>query len=158
MSSVTRPTLRRWAPNRVWVLYVAGLAPAVYNFYLGATGSLGADPVKTFELDLGLWAVRFLILALAVSPLREIFGVNLLRYRRALGLLCFYYALMHFLTYLVLDQRLMLSAILADVSKRPFTMLGAAAFVLLVPLAQIQRPRGQQPTSPGTSSLATPST
>jgi len=91
--------------------------------------------VKTFELYLGLCAVRLLILALAVSPLREIFGIKLIRYRRALGLLCFYYALMHFLTYLVLDQRLMLSAILADVSKRPFTMLGAAAFVLLVPLA-----------------------
>jgi sulfoxide reductase heme-binding subunit YedZ len=135
MSSVTKPTLRRWAPNRVWVLYAAGLAPAVYNFYLGATGSLGADPVKTFELNLGLWAVRFLILALAVTPLREIFRVNVIRYRRALGLLCFYYALMHLLTYLVLDQRLMLPAILADVSKRPFTMLGAAAFVLLVPLA-----------------------
>ena len=135
MSSVAKPTVRRWGPNLVWLLYVAGLAPAVYNFYLGATGSLGADPVNTFELFLGLWAVRFLILTLAVSPLREIFGVNLIRYRRALGLLCFYYALMHFLTYLVLDQRLMLSAILADVTKRPFIMMGAAALVLLVPLA-----------------------
>ncbi len=74
-----------------WLLYVAGLAPAVYNFYLGTTDSLGADPVNTFEIFLGLWAVRFLILTLAVSPLREIFGVNLIRYRRALGLLCFYY-------------------------------------------------------------------
>ena len=135
MSSVANPTVRRWGPNLVWLLYVAGLAPAVYNFYLGATGNLGADPVNIFEIFLGLWAVRFLILTLAVSPLREIFGVNLVRYRRALGLLCFYYALMHFLTYLVLDQRLMLSAILADVTKRPFIMLGAAALVLLVPLA-----------------------
>jgi methionine sulfoxide reductase heme-binding subunit len=135
MSAVAKPTVRRWGPNRVWLLYLAGLAPAVYNFYLGATGGLGADPVKTFELFLGLWAVRFLILTLAVSPLREIFGVNLIRYRRALGLLCFYYALMHFLTYLGLDQRLMLSAVLADVTKRPFIMLGAAAFVLLFPLA-----------------------
>jgi sulfoxide reductase heme-binding subunit YedZ len=135
MRSVAKPTVRRWGSKLVWLLYVAGLAPAIYNLYLGATGSLGADPVKTFELFLGLWAVRFLILTLAVSPLREIVGVNLIRYRRALGLLCFYYALMHFLTYLVLDQHLMLSAILADVTKRPFIMLGAAAFVLLIPLA-----------------------
>jgi methionine sulfoxide reductase heme-binding subunit len=135
MSSVANPTVRRWGPNLVRLLYVAGLAPAVYNFYLGATGNLGADPVNIFEIFLGLWAVRFLILTLAVSPLREIFGVNLIRYRRVLGLLCFYYALMHFLTYLVLDQRLMLSAILADVTKRPFIMMGAAALVLLVPLA-----------------------
>ena len=134
-SSVAKTTVRRWGPNLAWLLYVAGFAPAVYNFYLGATGSLGADPINTFELFLGLWAVRFLILTLAVSPLREIFGVNLILYRRALGLLCFYYALMHFLTYLVLDQRFMLSAILADVTKRPFIMLGAAALVLLVPLA-----------------------
>lgn len=135
MSAVARPTVRRWGLSLVWVLYVTGVAPAVYDFYLGATGSLGADPVNTFELFLGLWAVRFLILTLAVAPLREIFGVNLVRYRRALGLLCFYYALMHFLTYLVLDQRLILSAVLADVTKRPIIMLGAAALVLLVPLA-----------------------
>lgn len=126
---------RRWKSASVWLLYVVGLAPAVWQFYLGATGNLGADPVKTFELFLGLWAVRFLILTLAVSPARELFGVNLMRYRRALGLLCFYYALMHFTAYLVLDQRLMLSAVLTDIARRPFTMLGMAALALLVPLA-----------------------
>lgn len=64
-----------------------------------------------------------------------LFGQNLIRYRRALGLLCFYYALMHFSVYLVLDQVLVLSAILADVLKRPFIMLGMAALAMLVPLA-----------------------
>lgn len=125
----------RWRSASVWLLYVVGLVPAVWQFYLGATGNLGADPVKTFELALGLWAIRFLILTLAVSPARDLFGLNLIRYRRALGLLCFYYAVMHFTVYLVLDQNLMLAAVLADITKRPFIMFGMAGLTLLVPLA-----------------------
>jgi len=135
MGVIASAAAPRWKSASVWLLYLVGLAPAAWQFYLGATGNLGADPVKTFELFLGLWAVRFLILTLAVSPVRELFGLNLIRYRRALGLLCFYYALMHFSAYLVLDQRLMISAVVADVTKRPFIMLGMAALTLLVPLA-----------------------
>ena len=59
---------KRWQPASVWALYAVGLLPAVWTFYLGATDQLGADPVKTFELFLGLWTIRFLILTLAVSP------------------------------------------------------------------------------------------
>lgn len=87
MASFALP--RKWQSASVWALYAAGLIPAGWYFYLGATGSLGADPVKTFERTLGLWALRFLIATLAVSPLRELGGPNLLRYRRALGLLTF---------------------------------------------------------------------
>lgn len=126
---------RRWKAATIWLLYAVGLLPAAWQFYRGATGNLGADPVKTFELFLGLWAVRFLILTLAISPLRELFGLNLIRYRRALGLLCFYYVLFHFSVYLVLDQELVLHAVIADVAKRPFIMLGMVGFALLVPLA-----------------------
>lgn len=126
---------RRWNGKAIWLLYLAGLLPAAWQFYLGATGNLGADPVKTFELFLGVWAVRFLILTLTVSPLREIFGLNLIRYRRALGLLCFYYVLFHFTVYLVLDQELVLHAVIADVMKRPFIMFGMAGFAILMPLA-----------------------
>ena len=126
---------RRWASASVWLLYAAGLVPAAWYFYRGATGGLGADPVKTFEHLLGLWTLRFLILTLAISPLRELAGWNLLRYRRALGLLTFYYAAMHFTVYAVLDQALMVPAILADVVKRPFIMFGMAALLLLMPLA-----------------------
>lgn len=119
----------------IWLLYVVALLPAGWEFYLGATDNLGADPVKTFEQSLGLWAIRFLMATLAVSPLRETFGLNLIRYRRALGLLSFYYALMHFGVYLFLDQELAIRAVLADVAKRPFIMLGMAGLILLVPLA-----------------------
>jgi len=126
---------KRWQPASVWALYTVGLLPAVWTFYLGATDQLGADPVKTFELFLGLWTIRFLILTLAVSPARDLFGWNWLRYRRALGLLTFYYALMHFTVYMVLDQAMDLAAVIDDVLKRPFIMFGMAGLALLVPLA-----------------------
>lgn len=126
---------KRWQPASVWLLYIVGLLPAAWSFYLGASGNLGADPVKTFELLLGIWTLRFLIATLAVSPLRELAGWNLIRYRRALGLLTFYYALMHFSVYAILDQALVLNAIVADVLKRPFIMFGMGALLLLVPLA-----------------------
>jgi len=126
---------KRWQPASVWALYAAGLLPAAWTFYLGATDQLGADPVKTFELFLGLWTIRFLILTLAVSPARDLLGWNYLRYRRALGLLTFYYALMHFTVYMVLDQAMDLSAVVDDVLKRPFIMFGMAGLALLVPLA-----------------------
>jgi sulfoxide reductase heme-binding subunit YedZ len=126
---------RNWKNAGVWLLYMAALLPAAWEFYLGATDDLGADPVKTFELFLGLWAVRFLVLTLAISPMREVFRLNLVRYRRALGLLCFYYVLMHFAVYLVLDQELAMHAVIADIVKRPFIMLGMVGLILLVPLA-----------------------
>lgn len=131
--SLTLP--KRWQPASVWMLYAVGFIPVVWEFYLGATDDLGADPVKTFELFLGLWTVRFLILSLLVTPIRDLAGKNLIRYRRALGLLTFYYALMHFLTYVVLDQALDLSAVLDDVLKRPFIMFGMAALIMLLALA-----------------------
>src|SRR5690348_13198404 len=91
--------------------------------------------MKTLERLLGLWALRFLIACLAMTPLRQLFGVNLLRYRRQIGLLAFFYAAFHLTTYTVLDQGLDLSAILADIVKRPYILIGMTAFTLLVPLA-----------------------
>ncbi|MEX2739850.1 protein-methionine-sulfoxide reductase heme-binding subunit MsrQ [Rhizobium mongolense] len=131
--SLTLP--KRWQPASVWLLYVAGLLPAAWYFYLGATDGLGADPVKTFELFLGIWAIRFLILTLAISPARDLFGWNYLRYRRSLGVLCFYYVAMHFTVYMVLDQALIIQAVIDDVVKRPFIMFGMAGLTLLIPLA-----------------------
>lgn len=116
-------------------IYVTGMLPAVWYFYLGTTGHLGADPQKTLERLLGLWALRFLILALAITPLRRLGGPNLIRYRRTVGLLGFYYAALHLSVYLLLDQGLDLAAIWADIVKRPYITVGMLAFTLLVPLA-----------------------
>ncbi|MBB3964000.1 protein-methionine-sulfoxide reductase heme-binding subunit MsrQ [Rhizobium metallidurans] len=135
MTALSFSLPKRWHSASVWLLYVVGLLPAAWTFYLGASDQLGADPVKTFELFLGLWALRFLILTLAISPARDLLGWNYLRYRRALGLLCFYYVVMHFAVYMVLDQALDVSAVIDDVMKRPFIMFGMAGLVLLVPLA-----------------------
>ena len=116
-------------------LYLLGMLPAAWTFYLGLIDQLGADPQKTLERTLGLWALRFLILALAVTPLRRLGVANLVRYRRALGLIAFYYAVLHVTVYTVLDQGLDLAAIWADIVKRPYITVGMLAFTLLVPLA-----------------------
>jgi sulfoxide reductase heme-binding subunit YedZ len=123
-------------PNiNIWLIYAAGFIPAAVYFYWGATGSLGINPVKTFEHALGLWALKFLIATLMVTPIRDLTGLSFLRYRRALGLLCFYYVVMHLAVYVLLDQQLNFAAIFADIVKRPYITLGMAAFVMLVPLA-----------------------
>lgn len=116
-------------------IYVIGMVPAVWTFYLGLTDQLGADPQNTLERTLGLWALRFLIVALAITPLRRLGGPSLIRYRRAIGLLGFYYACLHLTVYLVLDQGLDLAAIWADILKRPYITVGMLAFTILVPLA-----------------------
>jgi sulfoxide reductase heme-binding subunit YedZ len=116
-------------------LYIAGMAPAVWYFYLGVTNQLGTDPQNVLERALGLWALRFLLASLAISPLRQLGGPNLIRYRRTIGLLAFYYACLHLTVYLVIDQGLDFSAVLNDVTRKPYIIVGMAAFATLVPLA-----------------------
>lgn len=116
-------------------IYVAGMLPAVWYLTLGLMDQLGADPQKSLERLLGLWALRFLILCLAITPLRRLGGPNLVRYRRAVGLLAFYYAALHLLVYLVLDQGLDFPSIWADIVKRPYITVGMLAFAILAPLA-----------------------
>jgi len=136
MVSLALPALRaRYKPASIWALYALGLMPGLYAFYLGIFGGLGADPVRAFEHLLGLWALRFLCLGLAVTPLRDLFGINLIGYRRALGLIAFYYVLAHFAVYLTLDRGLILSSIAGDILKRPYIMLGMAGLLMLIPLA-----------------------
>ncbi|MBM1171772.1 protein-methionine-sulfoxide reductase heme-binding subunit MsrQ [Microvirga arabica] len=117
------------------LVYIIGFVPAVWLFYAGIMDQLGADPMRYLEQALGLWALRFLVATLAITPLRQLFNINLLRYRRAIGLLAFYYAALHLITYLVLDQGLDGAAIAADIVKRPYITIGMATFVILVPLA-----------------------
>lgn len=128
-----KPALLKRIP--IWLVYVVGFLPAAWGFYEGATGRLGADPVKGFEHLLGLWTLRLLILTLLITPIRDLTGVSLLRFRRAIGLLAFYYVCMHLSAYMILDQALNLPAIIADVIKRPFITIGMASFIILVPLA-----------------------
>ena len=136
MATLAFPALpARYKPASIWALYVIGLMPGLYAFYLGIFGGLGADPVRAFEHLLGLWALRFLCIGLVITPLRDLFGINLISYRRAVGLLAFYYVLAHFAVYLTLDRGLILSSIAGDILKRPYIMLGMAGLIMLIPLA-----------------------
>lgn len=126
---------RRLHGPSVWALYGLGLCPAAWYFYQALTGGLGFNPVKSFEHLLGIWALRLLIAALVITPLRDLAGINWLRYRRALGLLGFYYVLMHFSVYAILDLRLNLGAVWGDIVRRPYITIGMACLVLLIPLA-----------------------
>jgi sulfoxide reductase heme-binding subunit YedZ len=117
----------------VWAL---GLGPLVWAGWLAFTGGLGANPVEEILHLAGDWALTFLLLGLAVTPARRLTGWGrLVKVRRLLGLFAFFYALAHFLVYLVLDQGLAWSFILEDVLERPFITVGFGAFLLLVPLA-----------------------
>ncbi len=102
------------------------------------TGSdaLGADPVAEIEHRTGLWALRLLMVALAITPLRQLTGrAALLRFRRMLGLYAFFYATLHLSAYLVLDLRGYWTQIFEDIAKRPYITVGFTAWLLLVPLA-----------------------
>lgn len=118
-----------------WLVYVACLIPAAYYYYLGYTGGIRGDAVAVVERAIGEWALRFLIAGLAITPLRELTGLNLVRFRRVIGLAAFTYVVLHLLTYTVLDRQLDWSVIGRDILKRPYITIGMAAFLLLIPLA-----------------------
>ncbi len=100
------------------------------------THNLTANPIKEITHFTGEWALNFLLLTLAITPLRKLTGLNaLIAYRRMLGLYAFFYACLHFATYLVLDQFFDWREILLDVTRRPYITVGFAAFILLIPLA-----------------------
>ncbi|GEN63689.1 protein-methionine-sulfoxide reductase heme-binding subunit MsrQ [Acetobacter oeni] len=117
------------------LLYTSGFVPACWSFWLGVHDKLGPDPVRSFEHILGLWAFRFLLASLAITPLRIVSGVNLTGYRRAVGLLAFAYVVMHVAAYIALDLRFDFVTLYRDITRRPFLIFGMAAFLCLVPLA-----------------------
>ncbi len=108
----------------------------VFTDAFEVTGRLGANPIEEIQDRFGYWGLRFVLITLSVTPLRQITGKNwLIRFRRMLGLFAFFYILMHFLTWLILDQSLRLSAIKEDIFERPFITIGFTAFLILIALA-----------------------
>ena len=117
-------------------LFVACLIPLAHLVWQGARNHLGANPVEYITHSTGWWALALILITLSVTPVRRIAGLPwLLRLRRMLGLFAFFYASLHFITYVWLDQFFVWKDIVKDIGKRPFIMLGFAAFVLLIPLA-----------------------
>ena len=118
----------------VWSVYLVLAIPAVYFFYLALTGALSIEPIKALEHKLGEFGLQLLIFGLFITPLRRYLGLNLLRFRRAIGVMTYYYITLHLLVWLILDVQVP-SAILQDIVKRPYITIGMLAFVGMTPLA-----------------------
>ena len=117
-------------------IFIGALAPLASIALRATQGALSADPIAQVENELGLSALILLVASLACTPARRLMGWTWpTRVRRELGLFAFFYAMLHFLTYLVLDQVFDVRAIVEDIAKRPFITVGFIALVLLVPLA-----------------------
>jgi sulfoxide reductase heme-binding subunit YedZ len=117
-------------------VHLAALSPALWLAADVWRDALGADPIATITHRSGDWALRFLLIALAVTPLRRVSGWQVLaRFRRVLGLYAFFYASLHFATYLVLDLGGYWAQILEDVVKRPYITVGFLAWLGMLPLA-----------------------
>lgn len=118
------------------LVFAFALVPMALLVWGGVNGTLGANPAETLQLETGVWALRFLLFTLAVTPVRRLTGWNrIIQYRRMLGLFAFVYAFAHVLTYVVLDQFFAFDLIWKDIVKRPFITAGIVAFVLMIPLA-----------------------
>lgn len=126
------PTMRLGKP----LIFLASLAPLVWLIVAVLTGRTSANPAEDIILTTGIWALRFLLVTLAITPVRRLTGWHeVIRFRRMFGLFAFFYAGVHALSYIAFDRFFALGEILADVAKRPFITAGAVAFVLMVPLA-----------------------
>jgi len=128
--------VRRVIKPAVFIACLVPLLSLLWRAFELGGADLGANPVERIQDTLGQWGLRFLVITLAVTPLRNWFNAPwLVMLRRMLGLFAFSYVLLHFLTWLLLDQGLYWSGILEDIAKRPFITIGFTALVLLVPLA-----------------------
>jgi methionine sulfoxide reductase heme-binding subunit len=110
-----------------WLVYAVAAVPALWLISASFTGGLGADPAKALERELGEWALRFLVAGLAITPLWRLTGLNLTKYRRALGLIGFTYVGLHLSAYTVLDYQFAWGLIIEDIWKRPYITIGMAA-------------------------------
>lgn len=131
MINALNTTLRRIP---AWSIYVAGAAWAAWLFYLGLTGGLGVEPINALEREYGEIGLKLLVLGLMVTPLRTYAGINLMKFRRALGVTTFFFILAHFSVWALLDVQ-SVARVWQDILKRPYVTVGMLAFVLMIPLA-----------------------
>jgi sulfoxide reductase heme-binding subunit YedZ len=128
--------VRRFIKPAVFLLCLAPLLSIFWRAFEIGGSNLGANPVEYVQDTFGQWGLRFLVITLAITPLKDWLDAPwLVMLRRMLGLFAFAYVLLHFLTWLILDQGMYWSGILVDIAKRPFITIGFAALVMLIPLA-----------------------
>ncbi|MDR5751843.1 MULTISPECIES: protein-methionine-sulfoxide reductase heme-binding subunit MsrQ [unclassified Caballeronia] len=140
VSDIKRPASRTasggWIVPAQAFVFLAALYPLARLVFLGVTDGLGANPIEFITRSTGLWTLVYLCITLAITPARRLTGVNaLVRFRRMLGLYAFFYAVLHFTTYLWFDKWFDVAEIVKDIAKRPFITVGFTAFLLLMPLA-----------------------
>ncbi len=111
-----------------WPLYILLVSPGLWVFYQAVNNQLGADPLKALEYQLGVYALQLLIASLLITPFRNIVGLNLIKYRRVIGLMAFFYTAAHLLTCLWMDQHWWWDAIIKDLTKRANIIIGFTAF------------------------------
>ena len=118
------------------LVFLAALLPLAGLIFIVLTGRTSANPAEDIILTTGIWALRFLLLTLAITPIRRVTGWNaIIQYRRMFGLFAFFYGGVHLLSYIAFDRFFVVSEVLADVAKRPFITMGMLAFLCMVPLA-----------------------
>ena len=119
-------------------VFLLGLMPLllIIGDLFEITGTLGANPIENMQDRFGIWGLRFIVTVLMISPLRSITGFTwITQFRRMIGLYAFFYVLMHFLVWLLLEQNLLMAAIIEDIATRPFITIGFIALLILVALA-----------------------
>jgi sulfoxide reductase heme-binding subunit YedZ len=131
MIDTLNSTLRRIP---AWTIYIVGAAWAAWLFYLGLTGGLGPEPINALEREYGEVGLKLLVIGLAVTPLRKYVGLNLLKFRRALGVTTFFYIVAHFCVWALLDVGTF-ARVWQEIVKRPYVTVGMASFVMMIPLA-----------------------
>ena len=118
------------------VVFIAALVPLAFLVYNVLTGHTSANPAEDIQLTTGIWAFRFLLAALTITPIRRLTGWNrIIQFRRMLGLFAFFYGSVHLLSYLAFDRSFAFGEVLGDIAKRPFITAGMAAYACMVPLA-----------------------
>jgi methionine sulfoxide reductase heme-binding subunit len=117
-------------------VFLVCLMPLALLGWDAYTQNLGANPIEKITHSTGDWTLRFLLITLAITPLRKLLPLpSLIKFRRMLGLYAFFYGSLHFLTYVWLDKFFHLDEMIADIEKRKFITIGLTAFTLLIPLA-----------------------
>ena len=128
-------TLNGWLRKvPAWIIYVLGAAWAAWLFYQALTGGLGAEPINALERRYGELALQLIVVGLAITPLRNWVGINLIKFRRAIGVTTFFFVLAHFLVWVLLDVGT-LERVWTEIVKRPYVTIGFASFLMLIPLA-----------------------
>lgn len=117
-----------------WAIYLLLVVPIPYLFYSAATGGMGVEPINALEREMGDLTLKLIIVGLALTPLRKYLRLNMLKFRRAIGVMAFVYVVVHLGIWVVLDMSLRWEQMWGDIWKRPYITIGMAAFLMMIPL------------------------